>query len=90
MDCQECDSLSGTSQDGPGGLVINVRCPSLSSARWCYKLYSIVFASLGLLLTFIWVSSALPLPSFHPESLLEQQIAHCIYRATSLIAKQVQ
>ena len=59
MDCQECDSLSGTSHDGPGGLVINVRCPSLSSARWCYKLYSIVFASLGLLLTFIWVSSVL-------------------------------
>lgn len=52
---QECDSLSGSSHDGPGGLVINVRCPSLSSARWCYKLYSIVFASLGLLLTFIWV-----------------------------------
>lgn len=51
------DSLSGLSQDGPGsgGLVINVRCPSLSSARWCYRLYSIILASLGLLLSFLWV-----------------------------------
>ena len=74
MDCQECDSLSGTSHDGPGGLVINVRCPSLSSARWCYKLYSIVFASLGLLLTFIWVSSALPQSSFHLKVSLNSKL----------------
>ena len=59
QDCMShgSDSLSGHSHDG-SGVVINVRCPSLSSARWCYRLYSIVLAGLGLLLSFLWVSSA--------------------------------
>ena len=50
------DSGSIPGHDDTGGVVINVRCPSLSSARWCYRLYSIVLAGLGLLLSFLWVS----------------------------------
>lgn len=57
QDCvsQQSDGLSVTSSGHSSGLVINVRCPSLSSARWCYRLYSILLAGLGLLLSFLWV-----------------------------------
>ena len=40
------------------------RCPSLSSARWCYRLYSIILSSLGLLLSFLWVSQETNLDTF--------------------------
>merc|ERR1712223_2117093 len=30
-------------------------CPRVSSFRWCLKLYSLVLAALGLLLSFIWI-----------------------------------
>ena len=54
-------SMSGQSKhfgDQTKILISNIifRCPSLSSARWCYRLYSIILASLGLLLSFLWVS----------------------------------
>ena len=53
---------SYTYQTPPGGregqeesLEIKLRCPRISSFRWCLKLYSLVLAALGLLLSFIWV-----------------------------------
>lgn len=54
-------SMSGQSkhfEDQTEIFIYNIifRCPSLSSARWCYRLYSIILASLGLLLSFLWVS----------------------------------
>jgi len=36
-------------------LVIKLRCPGISSFKWCLKLYSLVLGGLGLLLSFIWV-----------------------------------
>ena len=36
---------------------IYFRCPSLSAGpAWCYKLYGLVLAGLGLIISFIWVS----------------------------------
>lgn len=35
------------------------RCPTLSGGSWCYKLYGLVLAGLGLIISFIWVSFAL-------------------------------
>jgi len=53
---QDCVSEhSDTCGNSHNGVIINVRCPTLSSARWCYKLYSIVLAGLGLILSFLWV-----------------------------------
>jgi len=54
---------SYTYQSPPGGrdghqeesLEIKLRCPRVSSFRWCLKLYSLVLAALGLLLSFIWI-----------------------------------
>ena len=36
-------------------LVIKLRCPRISSIKWCLKLYSLVLGGLGLLLSFVWV-----------------------------------
>lgn len=42
--------------DNDSALVINVRCPTLSGgSSWCYKLYGLVLAGLGLIISFIWV-----------------------------------
>ena len=32
-----------------------VRLPSLSSCRWCLKLYSLVVGGMGILFTFLWI-----------------------------------
>ena len=47
-----------TDQEGrdDSALVINVRCPTLSPGSWCYKLYGLVLAGLGLIISFIWAS----------------------------------
>jgi len=49
-------------QTPPGGregqeesLEIKLRCPRITSFRWCLKLYSLVLAGVGLLLSFIWI-----------------------------------
>ena len=61
MSCPRVE-YSYTYQTPPGGregqeesLEIKLRCPRISSFRWCLKLYSLVLAALGLLLSFIWV-----------------------------------
>ena len=74
MSCPRVE-YSYTYQTPPGGregqeesLEIKLRCPRISSFRWCLKLYSLVLAALGLLLSFIWVcfqvntSTPIPLP----------------------------
>jgi len=49
-------SYQNTTIDGDtDSLVIKLRCPRLSSIRWCLKLYSLVLGGLGLLLSFVWV-----------------------------------
>ena len=49
-------SYQNTTIDGDtDSLVIKLRCPRLSSLRWCLKLYSLVLGGLGLLLSFVWV-----------------------------------
>ena len=40
---------------GDESVVIRFSCPSLSSLSWCVKLYSLVLASLGLFISFLWV-----------------------------------
>lgn len=34
---------------------LRIACPSLSSLRWCLKLYCLVFGGLGTILSFLWV-----------------------------------
>ena len=53
--CQVSPNIFGDQTNILNSDIIS-RCPSLSSARWCYRLYSIILASLGLLLSFLWVS----------------------------------
>ena len=37
------------------GLVIKLACPSLSSYRWCVRLYCLVLGCVGVLLASAWV-----------------------------------
>lgn len=49
-------SYQNTPLDGESdSLVIKLRCPRISSIKWCLKLYSLVLGGLGLLLSFVWV-----------------------------------
>jgi len=48
-------SYRNTNDNISDSVVINVRCPAVSSHKWCYKLYSLVLAGLGLFLSFCWV-----------------------------------
>ena len=54
--CHQCQVSPNIFEDQTKISIFILRCPSLSSARWCYRLYSIILASLGLLLSFLWVS----------------------------------
>ena len=36
-------------------LLLRYAFPSLSSCRWCLKLYSLVVGGMGILFTFLWI-----------------------------------
>jgi len=48
-------SPQGQGQGQEDSVEIKLRCPRISSFRWCLKLYSLVLGGLGLILSFIWV-----------------------------------
>ncbi|XP_023334546.1 uncharacterized protein LOC111706027 [Eurytemora carolleeae] len=44
-----------TCQEEDDSIEFKLRCPSITSFRWCLKLYSLVLGGLGTFLSFIWV-----------------------------------